>query len=203
MKGKPGIATDNQGFISNAGVVITDEGIVVVDALGTPSLAHKLLGEIRKISDKPIVKVIVAHYHADHILGLQVYKDLGAEVVAPTGSEKYLNSDVSTNRLEERRVSLFPWVDEDTRLVFPDRYIDKGESFQLGGVTIQLTMVGDAHSDADLMVYVENDRVLYSGDVIFEGRIPYVGSANTKHWLKVLQEMERKELAALVPGHGR
>ena len=72
----------------------------------------------------------------------------------------------------------------------------------MGGITFRLTVIGDAHSDADMTVYMVNDRVLYSGDVIFEGRVPFLGSANTKLWLKVLDEMNSSELAALVSGHG-
>ena len=67
VQGKAGIATDNAGFISNAGVIVTDEGVVIFDALGSPSLANKLVGKIKEITDKPIVKVVVSHYHADHI----------------------------------------------------------------------------------------------------------------------------------------
>ena len=63
-------------------------------------------------------------------------------------------------------------------------------------------MVGAAHSDGDLTLFIEPDRVLFSGDVIFEGRVPFLGDANTKHWLRVLERMEREQLVALVPGHG-
>lgn len=83
VMGKAGIATDNQGFISNAGFVITDEGVVIFDALGTPSLAAALLERIRKITDKPIKRVVMSHYHADHIYGLQVFKEAGATIYAP------------------------------------------------------------------------------------------------------------------------
>jgi glyoxylase-like metal-dependent hydrolase (beta-lactamase superfamily II) len=198
----PGTATENEGFISNAGVVVTDAGVVVIDALGTPSLAQLLMEQIRQVSDKPVVKVIVTHYHADHILGLQYFKELGAEIIAPSGAEKYLNSELAQQRLEERRFSLDPWVNDDTGLVAPDAYVDVALTMAVGGVKFRMTVLGDAHSDADMTVYVENDRVLYSGDVIFEGRVPFLGSANTGLWLKVLQEMQSNELAALVPGHG-
>jgi glyoxylase-like metal-dependent hydrolase (beta-lactamase superfamily II) len=202
VQGKAGIATDNEGFISNAGVVITDGGIVVFDSLGTPSLAYKLLGLIRDISDKPIVRVITSHYHADHIYGLQVFEDLGAEIWAPAGADNYLRSENAVERLEERRLSLDPWVNDDTRLVEPDRYIDRQEVFELGGVKFTLVPVGAAHSDGDLTLYIEPDDVLFSGDIIFEGRIPFMGDANSKHWLEVLERMEQRKLTALVPGHG-
>jgi glyoxylase-like metal-dependent hydrolase (beta-lactamase superfamily II) len=201
-QGQAGIATENQGFISNAGVVVTGQGVVVFDALGTPSLADRLLQEIRKLSDQPVVRVITSHYHADHIYGLQVFEEQGAEIWAPLGAEKYLNSAHAAERLEERRFSLDPWVNESTRLVQPDRYIAEQQQFELGGVRFTVSMVGAAHSDADMTLYIEPDRVLFSGDIIFEGRIPFMGDANSRHWLEVVQRMRDQKLVALVPGHG-
>lgn len=201
-RGATGIATENQGFVSNAGVVVTGEGVVVFDALGTPSLAQLLVRKIREVTGAPIVKVVVSHYHADHIYGLQVFRELGAEIIAPAGADKYLESDAARERLEERRFSLEPWVNEDTRLVPPDRYNDGVLRFSLGGVDFTVTYVGNAHADGDQTLYVEPDRVLFSGDIIFEGRIPFVGNANTRHWFQVLDRMEGARLTALVPGHG-
>jgi len=132
VEGPPGTPTDNEGFMSNAGVVITSEGVVLFDALGTPSLAYKFYHLVRQVTDKPVVKVVVSHYHADHIYGLQVFKDMGAEIIAPVGARDYLASDAAEGRLKQRRESLFPWVDENTRLVKPDRYIEKDTSCTWG-----------------------------------------------------------------------
>lgn len=202
VQGKAGVATDNEGFISNAGFIVTDEGVVVFDALGTPSLANLLLTKIRSVTDKDIIKVIVSHYHADHIYGLQVYKELGAQIIAPKGTMDYLSSPAAEERIEERRFSLEPWVNENTYLVTPDVIIDKAMVFKSGGVTFTLDVLGAAHSDGDLTLYVEPDRVLFSGDIIFEGRVPYLGDANTKKWLDTLIKMEVGKIAALIPGHG-
>ncbi|PCH84416.1 MAG: MBL fold metallo-hydrolase [Piscirickettsiaceae bacterium] len=202
VKGMAGVATDNEGFISNAGFVITSEGVVVYDALGSPSLAKKLVAEINKITKQPIVMLILGHYHADHIYGAQVFKELGAEILAPVGSYDYIDSDVGKNRLEERRISLFPWVDDETYIVKPDRILKTSERFSLGGIDFLINVVGPAHSDGDMTLYVKNDRVLFSGDIIFEGRVPYLGSADTKFWLKTLEEMEMQSLQGLIPGHG-
>ena len=202
VEGVPGIATDNQGFISNAGVIVTGAGVVVFDALGTPALSQMLLEKIRAITDEPIVRVIVSHYHADHVYGLQVFEDLDAEILAPAGAEKYLASEHARARLEDRRFTLDPWVNEDTRLVYPDRYLSEGKQFRLGDVDFTVTVVGNAHSDGDLTLYVMPDRVLFSGDIIFEGRVPFLGDANTGNWVQVLERMEKEQLVALIPGHG-
>ena len=202
VEGTAGAATENEGFISNAGVIITGEGVVIFDALGTPSLAQKLLRLIREKTDQPIRYVIVSHYHADHIYGLQVFEEAGAHIIAPKGAEIYLNSENAQNRLEERRVSLYPWVDEHTHLVEPDEYIDTAKTLSIDGVKLSLNYLGAAHSDGDLSLYVEPDRVLFSGDVIFEGRVPFVGDADTRHWLETLEKMKLAKLTALVPGHG-
>ena len=202
VEGVPGIATDNQGFISNAGVIVTGAGVLIFDTLGTPALGQLLLEKVRAITREPIVRVIVSHYHADHIYGLQVFADLDAEILAPAGAEKYLASDNAKERLEERRFTLDPWVNDDTRLVYPDRYLDEGMQFRLGDVEFIVAVVGNAHSDGDLTLYVMPDRVLLSGDIIFEGRVPFVGDANTRHWAQVLERMETEQLVALIPGHG-
>ena len=200
--GGAGMATDNEGFISNAGFVVTDAGVVLFDALGTPSLAWALRQRIREITDQSVVKVIVSHYHADHVYGLQVFADEGAEILAPRGAYEYLESITAAERLDERRFSLDPWVNDDTRLVRPDLLIEEAYRFSLGGIDFLVNYLGSAHSEGDMTLYVAQDRVLYSGDIIFEGRIPFVGDADTKRWLETLEALETDQLAALVPGHG-
>jgi len=202
VQGASGIATDNQGFISNASAIVTSEGVVIVDALGSPSLGERFLALVREVTDKPVVKAILTHYHADHIYGLQVFKDLGAEVIAPGGFQDYLDDPIATQRLAERRVSLSPWVNDDTRLVRPDRVVVEDTTLAMGDTTLKIGYLGAAHSDGDLTVLVEPDRVLISGDIIFEGRVPFTGSADTGHWLSVLEGLEQQGLKGLIPGHG-
>lgn len=202
VEGKPGIATDNEGFISNAGFVITGDGVVVFDALGTPSLANKLVHEIAEITKQPIKKVVVSHYHADHIYGLQVFEELGAEIIAPYGAQKYLQSEAAKSRLEERQFSLDPWVNENTHLVLADTTVSSSSKFTLGEITFTINFMGKAHSDGDLTLLVEPDKVLFSGDIIFRERIPFVGNADSKKWLDTLTRLETEGLTALIPGHG-
>jgi len=203
VQGIAGIATDNQGFISNATAIIANDGVVIVDALGSPSLAEKFLSELRKITQLPITKVITTHYHADHIYGLQTFTETGAKLYAPEGVNQYLDSEAATSRLEERRFSLEPWVNENTKLQFPDVIISESQQIKQGDITLTINYLGKAHSDGDLTVFVEQDGVFISGDVIFEGRIPFVGDADSKAWLETLNKMGKQDnIKALIPGHG-
>ncbi len=202
VQGQAGAATENNGFISNAIFIITDEGVVLFDTLGTPVLAKQMLKLIRTKTDKKISTVIMSHYHADHLYGLQVFKQLGAKVIAPKGAMDYLNSESAKNLLESRRITLYPYVDDDTQLVYPDLLLDKAYTLNMGNKTLEIIPVGSAHSEGDITVLVKPDNVFLVGDLIFTGRIPFVGSSNTAHWIDILKGIDTDNLNALIPGHG-
>ncbi|UOD49671.1 MBL fold metallo-hydrolase [Orrella daihaiensis] len=192
----------NQNFISNAGVVIAPEGVVVIDALGSPALAERLVVEIRKVTDKPIQYVIITHYHADHVYGLQVFKDLGAKVIAQEKGKLYLTSETAKLRLEVSREELAPWVDENTRLEAADVWVINDEQLMLSGWQFDLLKVGPAHTPDDLSVYVPAENVLFAGDLMFQGRIPFVGNADSAGWIKSLDRLLTLSPKVVVPGHG-
>jgi len=72
----------------------------------------------------------------------------------------------------------------------------------MGDITFTINFMGKAHSDGDMTMLVEPDKVLFSGDIIFQGRIPFVGSADSKKWLETLTRLETGGLNVLIPGHG-
>ena len=192
----------NQNFISNAGVVIAPEGVVVIDALGSPALAERLVAEIRKITDKPIEYVIVTHYHADHVYGLQVFKDLGVKVIAQEQGKLYLTSETARLRLEVSREELAPWVDENTRIEAADIWVLNDEQVMLSGWQFDLLKVGPAHTPDDLSVFVPEENVLFAGDLMFRGRIPFVGNADSAGWIASLERLLTLTPDVVVPGHG-
>ena len=192
----------NRNFISNAGFIVTDDGVVVIDALGSPALAQALLAAIRRVTDQPVRFVIVTHYHADHIYGLQVFKALGATVIARQEGRTYLNSETAERRLEASRQELAPWVDAQTRLVPADRWLEDDSTLTVGGERLLLRHVGPAHTAEDLAVFVERGRVLFAGDLVFRGRVPYVGTADSQAWITALTGLIALKPAVIVPGHG-
>lgn len=203
VRGESGIPSrSNRGHTSNAGFVVTTEGVIVVDALGTPVLGQEFIEAIRRVTSQPIRRVIVSHYHADHVYGLQAFKALGAEIWAHRAARAYLDSDAARQRLAERRQSLAPWVDGQTRLVPADRWLDGEERFRLGGLTFRVFPLGPAHTPEDLALAVEEDGVLFVGDVMFVGRLPFVGDADTSAWISAIDRVVRTRPKIVIGGHG-
>jgi glyoxylase-like metal-dependent hydrolase (beta-lactamase superfamily II) len=192
----------NRNFISNAGVVATPAGAVVIDALGSPQLARELIAEVRRVTGKQVTHVVVTHYHADHIYGLQEFKRAGARIVAHKAALEYLNSDTARSRLDVSRQDLAPWIDAQTQLVPADEWITGPRELVVGGVRLLLRPVGPAHTPEDTVVFLPSDKVLFAGDLVFRGRVPFVGQADSRHWITALNVVLGFDAAVVIPGHG-
>ena len=196
-------STGNRNFISNAGFFVTDDGVVVVDALGSPALAQELLREIHRVTPQALRYVVVTHYHADHIYGLQTLAQAGAKVIGHASAREYLNSDTAQRRLEASRIDLAPWIDANTRLVPADQWLDTQETrFRLGSMDFFVDHVGPAHTPEDVVVFVPQLGVLFAGDLFFQGRIPFVGQADSRLWIQALNRLMKYQPKIVIPGHG-
>ena len=204
----------NEGHTSNAGFVVTNDGVVVFDVLGTPALGYRMLQRIREVTDQPVRYVVVSHYHADHIYGLQAFLDHGGAptVIAQREELGYLGGTAASQgedaqrRLAQRREALFPWVDENTYLVAPDKVFDSEMSLELGGLRFEIRHLGPAHAPGDAVMLVPEYGVLFSGDVIYSGRVPFLDSPETDidRWLEGLDEIAamKDQVRYIIPGHG-
>jgi len=166
------------------------------------ALAEKLVAEIRRITRQPIRIVVVSHYHADHFYGLQIFKKLGAEIWAHRLAEGATRTEEAALRLAQRREALFPWVDEKTQLLEADHFVEGDMDFEMGGLNFALRHVGPAHSSEDLALMVKQDGVLFAGDLVFRGRVPFVGDTDSGGWITSLDKLIVLKPRVLVPGHG-
>jgi glyoxylase-like metal-dependent hydrolase (beta-lactamase superfamily II) len=203
VQGQPGLASSaNEGYNSNAGFVVTDDGVVVIDSLGTPSLGNELLKAIRVVTKKPLKVVIVTHYHADHFYGLEPFKAAGAEIWAHDAARAYLESGEADERVKQRSRDLFPWIDETFRIVRPDRWLDEHAAFTLGSTRFEVFHLGPAHSPEDVIVVLPAEGVIFSGDILFAGRVPFVGQADSKRWLERIDRVLAMKPRVMITGHG-
>jgi len=213
--GRSGVpSADNEGHTSNAGFVVTDDGVVVFDALGTPALGYRLLQRIREVTDQPIERIVISHYHADHIYGLQAFEEHAGDppvwaqraTLGYAGGTAASQGEDAQRRLEQRREALFPWVSENTHIVAPDHTFDTETTFEVGGVTFELKHLGPAHAPGDSIMLVRDYGVLFSGDVIYKGRVPFLDSPETDidRWLQGLDYLSglQPQPRFVIPGHG-
>ncbi len=208
VMGQAGMVSNaNQGFNSNAAFVVTRDGVVVFDVLGSPALGQRFAELIARTTAQPVRRIVVSHYHADHFYGLQAFISASPgprapQVWADALVRDYLASDAPAARLAERKQSLKPWVNQRTRLVAPDYFVAADTVFKLGGLTFHVLRAGPAHTAEDLMLFVEEDGVLFVGDLMFTGRIPFVADADVSAWIRAIDRVLALKPRIVVGGHG-
>jgi cyclase len=186
---------------SNAGFVIGDDGVLVVDAFFTPDATRALVGEIRRLTPKPIRYVVNTHYHADHTGVDQVLRDAGAVIIA----HRNVRGWVRTNNLNLFGDRITPELKARIEaLPLPDVATDKDLVVWLGSREIVVkTVLG--HTGGDLTVAVPDAKVLFTGDMLWRKVPPNLIDGSVQQWTATDAEFMRIPDAAqtrFVPGHG-
>lgn len=198
----------NRGFNGNAGFVVTPEGVVVIDVLGTPLLGKRMIATIRSITDLPIRYVIVTHNHPDHYYGISAFSELkDVEIIIHTGIEDYLFSDRMEESVTYRRERLAQDM-EGFEGVKPDIPVSV-EPYQalrliLGGRRFEIYNSGRHHSDGDLVVYQADDGIVWASDLVFNQRVTFIGDGHSSQAIEGLDWLQAQfqDAVLMVPGHG-
>jgi glyoxylase-like metal-dependent hydrolase (beta-lactamase superfamily II) len=186
---------------SNAGFVIGDDGVLVVDALFTPDAANALVREIRRLTPKPIRYVVNTHYHADHTGGDQVLRDAGAMIIA----HRNVRGWVRTNNINLFGDRITPELKARIEaLPLPDLVTDKDLTIWLGSRKVMVrTVLG--HTGGDLIALVPDAKVLFAGDMLWRRVAPNLIDGSVKEWIATdagLAAMSGAAQTVFVPGHG-
>lgn len=200
------VSPKNRGFISNAYFYIADDGVLVVDALSTYKLGKELVETIRTKTNKPIKFLVITHYHTDHFYGAKALKESGAEIIAHEYALEYLSKPSSYNFFLARKKLLGKEM-EGTELTPPSITISKDLNIYLTVnqklKEFQVKHLCRAHTNGDLVIFIPDEGILFSGDIVFDGRLPFLGSGNSKSWLQCLEEISKWDVKILLPGHGK
>ena len=199
----------------NSGVIIGEKYILVSDATATPAMARDLIAKIRTVSDKPIKYVLLTHYHAVRVLGASAYFAEGAsEIIASQGTyELIVERGAQDMKSEmERFPRLFRGADSIPGLTWPTLVIGGGDPFKgelpgkltvdLGGVKVQIWSPGAGHTRGDTIAWVEEEKVLFSGDLVEYEAGVYTGDAQLEEWPATLEALRALGAEAIVPGRG-
>jgi glyoxylase-like metal-dependent hydrolase (beta-lactamase superfamily II) len=187
----------------NAGFIVTDAGVVVIDALASPQQGEQLAEAIRKVTPQPIRWLVLTHHHPDHHFGAIVFRRMGAKVIAHP-DRRVLASEAGEDALIADWVRV---VGLDAMRGFefadvPDRPVATTDTLRLGGKTIVITHPGAAHTAGDLIVWLPGEQVLFAGDVLVEDGVTMVVDGDSGELLKALEEIDGLNPRIVVPGHG-
>ena len=186
----------------NTGVIIGDDGVMIVDAQATPRLAQKVIEQVRRVTDKPIKYVTLTHYHAVRVLGASAYgaseivmSEAGRAMVAERGREDWDSEFGRFPRLFEGHESI-PGLTWPT-LTFTDRM-----TLYLGERRVDLMFLGRAHTAGDIVAYVPDANVMFTGDIVEYRSACYCGDAHFHDWPGTLERVRGFDLDAIAPGRG-
>ena len=190
----------------NSGIIVTDQGVFVIDTQATPVMARDVIGRIRGVTDIPVRWVVLSYYHAVRVLGASAY---GAEfIVASQGThdlivergEQDMHSEIGRFPRLFRAVESVPGLTWPN-VVFNDR-LTLHLTYKGKPRTVDIAHVGRGHTKGDTIVWLREDRVLYSGDLVEYAATPYTGDAYLRDWPATLDRLEAMQPVALVPGRG-
>lgn len=189
---------------ANAGFVATDQGVVVIDTFETPARGRELAAEIEGYTGKSPILVINTHHHFDHLFGNQAFEapvvahcalsaelaDRVAEGLTPTAIAEWV-----AEHPEDR------WLADELELVYPNIVFDRRLVLDLPPQLLVVRHLG-GHTPDSAIVDLPDEDVVFAGDLIFEGRVPYLGGAHFGDLIQALRALERLGDRTVVPGHG-
>lgn len=189
------------GFcISNAGFIVADQQVVVIDTLFTPAMNREFQAQVRRVTDRPVRLLVNTHHHIDHTLGNALFPE--ATVVSQARA-----------RQEAQRVGLplepLRWLAphfaaeiEGCTVRLPDVTFERSLDLHLGDRLVRLLHFGTGHTLGDAVVYLPAERLLFAGDLAFHQVTPVAFEGHISRWIRAVDHMMTIDAATIVPGHG-
>ena len=186
----------------NSGIIIGDDGVIVVDAQATPVMAGLVIERVRQVTDKPIKYVVLSHYHAVRVLGATAYgadeilaSDACRAMIAERGQEDWASE-------YQRFPRLFRAAESIPGLTWPSMTFRQRMTLYLGKRRVELCQIGRAHTAGDIVAFVPDANVVFSGDIVEYKSACYCGDAHFTDWPATLERLAGFKAEALVPGRG-
>ena len=189
--------------LTNAGFIIGDDGVLVIDSLRVPSFARGLISDIKTVTSKPVRYVVDTHSHWDHSWGNEEFPD--STII---GHQNCYNEmvDVEWNDAWRKKVinANDPWSKEAglVNITPPNLTFDTSMKLYLAGREIQLLYFGRAHTSGDTFIYLPAERIVFTGDVAQDAGMPFLGDSYPEEWPETDDKLVDLAVDRFVSGHG-
>jgi glyoxylase-like metal-dependent hydrolase (beta-lactamase superfamily II) len=186
----------------NSGVIVGDDGVMVIDAQATPRMAREVIRRIRRVTRKPIRHLVLSHYHAVRVLGASAYR--AEQVIASERTLGLIRERGREDMASEigRFPRLFRGAHTIPGLTWPTLTFRDSLTLWLGRLEVRILWLGPGHTGGDTVVWVPAERVLFSGDLVEYNAGIYAGDAHLEEWPRTLERLRSLKPRALVPGRG-
>jgi len=191
-------------LVPNIGIIVGTRATLVVDAGMGPRNGQIVLRELAKVSNNSDLYFTTTHFHPEHVTGVQAFP-VNTKIIRSEAQEEELKQkQPEFIRNFSKRTPEIKALLQDVKPRPPDILFDRELKLDLGGVTARLFLVGPGHTRGDTAIYVEEDKVLFTGDVVVNRFFPIFPDkdASGKNWLAILSRFETLQPRAVVPGHG-
>lgn len=193
------ITKENGGNMVNTCFVQTKQGFVVIDSGPTYAYASQAYTQMQKIAKLPVKYVINTHDHDDHWLGNSFYKSKGALLIGPRTYEQNVVVGMETRMQRTLGSELYG----KTKIVNLDTVVDNNLTLKFGGKVFEIQqLVEKAHTQGDLTVYLPDEKVIFAGDVVFNGRVTSLRDGSLMGSIKILEQIEALQPKVIIGGHG-
>jgi glyoxylase-like metal-dependent hydrolase (beta-lactamase superfamily II) len=187
----------------NTGIIVGDDAVLVADTQATPAMAADVIRRIREVTDKPIKYVVLTHYHAVRVLGASAYQP--QQIIASQDTYDLIVERGEADKASE--IGRFPRLFRNVEtvpagLTWPTITFQQKMTLWLGQLEVQILQPGRGHTKGDTVVWLPQDRVLLSGDLVEFDATPYAGDAYFQDWPATLDHIAALKPRALVPGRG-
>ena len=189
----------------NTGVIIGDDGCMIIDATATPVAAQGVISKIREITDKPIKYVVLTHYHAVRVLGASGYKSEGLEQIIASQDTYDLIVERGQQDMDSeigRFPRLFQAVESVPGLTWPTMTFTGEMTVWMGKLEVKIKQIGRGHTKGDTIVYLPQQNICFSGDLVEADAACYTGDAYLADWPATLDALTAMNFDKLVPGRG-
>ncbi|MDH4095183.1 MAG: MBL fold metallo-hydrolase [Betaproteobacteria bacterium] len=186
----------------NTGIVVGDDGVMVIDTQATPLMAREVIRRVRRVTSKPIRYVVLTHYHAVRVLGAAAYK--AEQIIASRGTLGLIRERGRQDMASEigRFPRLFRGAESIPGLTWPTLVFDRELTVMMGNLEVRILHLGPGHTGGDAVVWLPSQRVLFSGDLVEYNAGIYTGDAHLEEWPATLGRLSALRPWALVPGRG-
>lgn len=195
----PGAANS---FGANAGIIIGEKGIVVIDTLISAKEAQRFIRDVGKISDKPVKYVVNTHYHLDHSFGNAEFAKLGAAIVAHAKCRDEMRDKAAGVLASAAGYGLTPEEMAGTEIALPELTFTDRLRLDLGDLAVELIYIAPSHSQGSLLVYLPQEKLVFAGDILFTDFHPFMGEGDIQGWQQNLDFLTTLDADKIIPGHG-